>query len=97
LKLTDCVLPIHIQRDIKDELHHTFLPIIFDRNILRVEPIALLSLRFIQTMWTLIDHTPSSLAVLSQSKLILNLFTLITVRQKKENFRSRKIFFLLAK
>ena len=54
LKLTDCVLPLHIQRDIKQELHQTFLLIISDRHILREEPIALLSLRFIQTIWIFI-------------------------------------------
>ncbi|CAF1296097.1 unnamed protein product [Adineta steineri] len=83
LKLTDCVLPSHIQRDIKQELHQTFLPIICDRHILREEPIALLSLRFIQTIWTLIDHTPISLSILSQSKLIPSLFTLIMQHKDK--------------
>lgn len=77
LKLTDCVLPAHIQRDIKQELQQTFLPIICDRHILREEAIALLSLRFIQTIWITIEHTPASLSILSQSKLIPNLFTLI--------------------
>ncbi|CAF4282830.1 unnamed protein product [Rotaria sp. Silwood2] len=83
LKLTDCVLPIHIQHDIKQELYQTFLPIICDRHILREEPIALLSLRFIQTIWTLIDHTSSSFSILSQSNLISNLFTLITQNKDK--------------
>jgi hypothetical protein len=83
LKLTDCVLPSHIQHDIKQELHQTFLPIICDRHILREEAIALLSLRFIQTIWTVIDHTSTSLSILSQSKLIPNLFTLIIQNKDK--------------
>ena len=83
LKLTDCVLPMHVQRDIKQELHQTFLPIICDRHIVREEPIALLSLRYIQTIWTIIDQTPTSLMTLSQSKLIPHLFTLITQNKDK--------------
>jgi hypothetical protein len=83
LKLTDCILPIHIQRDIKQEFHQTFLPIISDRHLLREEPIALLSLRFIQTIWTLIEHTPNSLSILSQSKLIPNLLTIISQNKDK--------------
>lgn len=82
LKLTDCVLPTHIQHDIKQEFHQAFLPIISERHILREEPIALLSLRFIQTIWVLIDHTPTSLLIISQSKLIPSLFNLI--RQNKD-------------
>ena len=77
LNLTDCVLPAHIQRDIKQELHQTFLPIISDRHIVREEPIALLSLRFLQTIWLFMDHSSTTLLVLSQSKLIPNLFSLI--------------------
>ncbi|CAF1403393.1 unnamed protein product [Adineta steineri] len=65
------------------EIRKTFLPIICDRHILREEPIALLSLRFIQTIWTLIDHTPISLSILSQSKLIPSLFTLIMQHKDK--------------
>ncbi|CAF1333182.1 unnamed protein product [Rotaria magnacalcarata] len=83
LKLTDCVLPSHIQRDIKQELHQTFLSIICDRHILREEPIALLSLRFIQTIWTLIDHTSTPFSIQSQSNLISNLFTLIMQNKDK--------------
>jgi hypothetical protein len=83
LKLTDCVLPIHIQNDIKQELYQTFLPIIIDRHILREEPIALLSLRFIQTIWILIDHTSTTLLIISQSKLISNLFSLIQQNKDK--------------
>ncbi|CAF0906019.1 unnamed protein product [Rotaria sordida] len=83
LKLTDCVLPIHIQHDIKQELYQTFLPIICDRHILREEPIALLSLRFIQTIWVLIDHTSNSFSILLQSNLITNLFNLIIQNKDK--------------
>ncbi|CAM4901486.1 unnamed protein product [Rotaria socialis] len=83
LKLTDCVLPSHVQRDIKQELHQTFLSIICDRHILREEPIALLSLRFIQTIWTLIDHTSTPFSIQSQSNLISNLFTLIMQNKDK--------------
>ncbi|CAF0877821.1 unnamed protein product [Rotaria sordida] len=83
LKLTDCVLPIHIQHDIKQELYQTFLPIICDRHILREEPIALLSLRFIQTIWVLIDHTSNSFSILLQSNLIINLFNLIIQNKDK--------------
>ncbi|CAF0922136.1 unnamed protein product [Rotaria sordida] len=83
LKLTDCVLPIHIQHDIKQELYQTFLPIICDRHILREEPIALLSLRFIQTIWILIDHTSNSFSILLQSNLITNLFNLIIQNKDK--------------
>ncbi|CAF3684399.1 unnamed protein product [Rotaria sp. Silwood1] len=83
LKLIDCVLPIHIQNDIKQELYQTFLPIICDKHILREEPISILSLRFIQTLWTLIDHTSSSFSILSQSNLISNLFNLIIQNKDK--------------
>ncbi|CAF0893264.1 unnamed protein product [Rotaria sordida] len=83
LKLTDCVLPIHIQHDIKQELYQTFLSIICDRHILREEPIALLSLRFIQTIWVLIDHTSNSFSILLQSNLITNLFNLIIQNKDK--------------
>jgi hypothetical protein len=83
LKLTDCVLPLHIQRDIKQELHQTFLLIISDRHILREEPIALLSLRFIQTIWIFIDYPSTTLTSLSQSKLIPNLFHLILQNKDK--------------
>ena len=83
LKLTDCVLPAHLQRDIKQEFHQTFLPIIIERHILREEPIALLSLRFIQTIWILLEHTSTTLSILSQSKLIPNLFQLILQNKDK--------------
>jgi hypothetical protein len=74
---------LHIQRDIKQELHQTFLPIISDRHLLREEPIALLSLRFIQTIWIFIDHSSTTLTILSQSKLIPNLFHLILQNKDK--------------
>jgi hypothetical protein len=80
LKLNDCVLPSHIQHDIKQEFQQTFLPIISERHILREEPIALLSLRFIQTIWIFIDHSST---ILSQSKLIPNLFHLILQNKDK--------------
>ena len=83
LKLNDCVLPPHMQRDIQQEFQQTFLPIISDRHLLREEPIALLSLRFIQTIWTLMEHTPTSLPILTQSKLIPNLFTSILQNKDK--------------
>jgi hypothetical protein len=83
LKLTDCVLPVHVQYDIKQELYQTFLPIISDRHIIREEPTVLLSLRFIQTIWILIDHTSISLLIISQSKLISNLFNLISQNKDK--------------
>ena len=76
LKLNDCVLPSHVQRDIKQELHGTFLPIVCDRHIIREEPIALLSLRLIQNLW--LFHDTAS-GVLAQSKLVPNLLTLIVV------------------
>ena len=79
LKMTDCVLPEDRQRAIQSELHQKFLPIICERHILREEPIALLSLRFIQTIWLLMDSSSNVLTTLSQSKLIPNLFTLILV------------------
>lgn len=82
IKLTDCVLPKHIQNDIKQEFSQTFLPIICERHILREEPIALASLRFIQTLWIIMEHTSTSLVIVSQSKLIPNLFSLI--RQNKD-------------
>lgn len=83
LKLSDCVLPIDIQRDIKQELHQTFLPIICDRHINRQEPIALISIRFIQTLWTLIDHTSTPFSIQAQSNLISNLLNLILQNKDK--------------
>lgn len=85
LKLTDCVLPGHVQRDIKQEFHQTFLPMIIDRHLLREEPIALLSLRFIQTIWILLEHTSTTLSNLSQSKLIPHLFQLILQNKDKSS------------
>jgi len=81
LKLTDCVLPVHIQRDIKQEFFQTFFPLIIERHILREEPIALLSLRFIQNIWLLIDQT--ILIIPSSTKLITNLFQLIQQNKDK--------------
>lgn len=83
LKLTDCILPVHIQHDIKQEFSQTFLPIIIDRHILREEPIALLSLRFIQMIWIYIEQTSTIFNNLCQSKLITNLFQLIHQNKDK--------------
>jgi hypothetical protein len=82
LKLNDCVLPSHVQRDIKQELHETFLPIVCDRHILREEPIALLSLRLIQNLWLCLDATSGISAVLARSKLVPNLLTLMLVSSR---------------
>ena len=96
LKLNDCVLPEHLQRDIRHEFEQTFLPIITERHLLRTEPIAVLSLRFIQNLWLMKGPTAISSTILSQSKLIPNLFSLILVKEKfsLENFFDKQKLFL---
>lgn len=91
LKMTDCVLPEDRRRAIQNELHQKFLPIICERHILREEPIALLSLRFIQNIWVLMDPASNVLTALSQSKLIPNLFTLIVVSDRNVSLKEFEV------
>ena len=98
IKLPDGILSEPLRQDLHQELQLNFLPLICDRHLLREEPIAVLSVRFIQNLVASIEPTSTVVSsTLSQSKLIPNLFALILVREAEPKKNSLRLRFSFSK